>query len=235
MRNAIGLALIVLLVSAGAQAAILDDFETTPTAWIVRPGRVAQDVSNSTEKPLHGARSLRFVQANGTVGQFGVVSEANHEDLSALKSTYIEFAINQPILASGRALTGAMQVEFGNGQTARTTWNVQETNFQTIAADAAGWWIVHLEFDATGTSTNAGATLNGTDISANVSLFTTGTVDWSGIDWVAILPNKGSGGDFWSTPTYVDTLTIGEAVPEPASALLLALGFAGAAWRRNRK
>lgn len=211
------------LISVGqtASAVVLDDFEDASPVWNERNGSGGSlTIANTTTKPFFGDQSMQITDSNTT--QPYVKTSAGFGDLSALSTTYVEFAISNPNLGDTTAGTNALAFQIGTGESNRTNWTIQESAFINVDADANGWWVLHLELDGSGQSIATGATLNGADISTNTLVNTTGTVDWSDINWLSVLPQQSSGSLVWTT--YVDQITLGSPVPEPATAGLLAVG-----------
>ncbi len=216
---------IVSLIGYGSsQATMLDDFEDGEQHW-VSGGGTSSTLSNVNTESYLGSRSLKMV--DNASGYVNIHSEENQGDLSSLKGTYVEFAVKGPALSNGIARSDALQFYIGSSVSDRSCWRISESNFQSIAADANGWWKIHLELNDDGTATIDGATMN--DIPVTVDSYTSawqsGSIDWTGIDWIQLLLPQGSGSD--TGTYYFDELVIGQTIPEPATIGLLAIGFVG--------
>ena len=223
MKNLVTIcAAVVLLVVVSVQAAMLDDFEDGVQNW-ANAGGTSSTLANVNTEAYSGSRSLKM--GDNAAGYVNIDSQENHGDLSSLKGTYVEFAVKGTALSNGIARSDALQFYIGSSVSDRSCWRVSESNFQSIAPYANGWWKIHLELNSDGTSTINGATMNDVPVTADsyTSAWQSGSNDWTSIKWIQLLLPQGSGGDVGTY--YFDQLAIGQPVPEPATVGLLVLGL----------
>jgi len=232
-RNAMKKMLITMLVVGligfgSAQATMLDDFEDGAQNWAAIQGSPV--LSNVTTDAYLGSRSLEI--ADSSAGSPYISSHENHGDLSSLKGTYVEFAVKSPALSNGIAGNTALHFYIGSDASNRSCWSISEADFQSVPADANGWWVIHLELDASGNAIFAGSTINGTAITDNdyANTWQIGSPNWNAIAFTELILLQGSGSSV--ATYYFDELAIGQAIPEPATIGLLLMGIVGLIRRR---
>ncbi|MFH1614826.1 MAG: PEP-CTERM sorting domain-containing protein [Planctomycetota bacterium] len=222
MKNSVLLLVAVVLMITGAvEAYVIDDMEAPSTAWTVYTGGGLSTLENSTEAPYVGSRSLKMVDSVYPYVQL----TTNHGDQSALKDSYVELAFKFDNPACGWLGSNGVQIYFGNDSSNRACWMVKESVIQGMAQNnppADGWYIFHLELD-NGLPTLAGTTLNGVQVpESEAAAWQSGTVDWTQIDFMAVLVFQASYSDVMTQ--YMDHVTLGEAIPEPTTIALLGMG-----------
>ncbi|MFH1614830.1 MAG: hypothetical protein ABIG61_07090 [Planctomycetota bacterium] len=197
----------VLLAASAAQAYMLDDCEDPYTTWTAYTGGAFTTIENSTDDPYVGNRSLKIVDTDSAYPYIQLTT--NHGDLSASKGEFLELAVKFDSPACGWLGMNGMDVYLGNDSDNRVCWRVRETDIQGLAVSdppADGWYVFHLELD-NGNSTLIGSTINGVAVSDGTA-WTMGMVDWTQIDFMAILIFQASASDVFEQ--YIDHIYIYE-------------------------
>lgn len=239
MNGTFLLVALLVMVAGSARATILEE-EYSPMNWRWSPqGGTAVELTASSEETYSGDAALKIV--DGTKNAW-IETDPNSwgtKDLSAEKSTYLELAIkpyDATYLSSFQFYIGEFNGAPANQK--RQCWIIDDSYFDGTA-DANGWYVLHLELDDNGYATMDGSTINGNaliDDGQNTKAYYTvgnGAPDWTQIDMIRILFAGPTTETFYTQ--YVDTIALGQPVPEPTSLGVLGIGGLACILRRKRK